>query len=129
MLTKMILCTFKTCNWYFKASQTMQVGQTVTQLNEDTAPSKELTPQFNIIANTRSLKTLYANLISMSMMGVIYYLMIIGWYGREVLLYGSETWRTTKKTTRKVKTFINNCHRRILKYTSQKPLAHWNWNK
>jgi len=102
----------------------MQVGQTVTQLNEDTAPSKELTPQFNIIANTRSLKTLYANLISMSMMGVIYYLMIIGWYGREVLLYGSETWRTTKKTTRKVKTFINNCHRRILKYTSQKPLAH-----
>jgi len=30
-------------------------------------------------------------------------------------VYGSETWRTTKKTTRKVQTFINNCHRRILK--------------
>ena len=30
-------------------------------------------------------------------------------------MYGSETWRTTKKTTRKVQTFINNCHRRILK--------------
>ena len=35
---------------------------------------------------------------------------------KSVLLYGSETWRTTKKTTRKVQTFINNC----LRYTGQK---------
>ena len=34
---------------------------------------------------------------------------------KSVLLYGSETWRTTKKTTRKVQTFINNCLRLILK--------------
>ena len=34
---------------------------------------------------------------------------------RSVLLYGSETWRTAKKTTRKVQTFIYNCLRRILK--------------
>jgi len=34
---------------------------------------------------------------------------------KSVLLYGSETWRATKKSTRKVKTFINNCLRHILK--------------
>ena len=34
---------------------------------------------------------------------------------KSVLLFGSETWRTTMKTTRKVETFIHNCLRRILK--------------
>ena len=34
---------------------------------------------------------------------------------KSVLLYGSETWRTTNKTTRKVQTFIKNCIRRIPK--------------
>nr|KAG5689204.1 hypothetical protein BaRGS_014860 [Batillaria attramentaria] len=33
---------------------------------------------------------------------------------RSVLLYGAETWRTTKTTIRKVQTFINSCLRRIL---------------
>lgn len=33
---------------------------------------------------------------------------------KSVLLYGAETWRTTKTTTRKVQTFINSCLRRIL---------------
>ena len=33
---------------------------------------------------------------------------------KSVLLYGAETWRTTKNTTMKVQTFINNCLRRIL---------------
>ena len=33
---------------------------------------------------------------------------------KSVLLYGSETWRTTKITTMKVQTFINSCLRRIL---------------
>ena len=32
---------------------------------------------------------------------------------KSIILYGSETWRTTKKTTRKVQTFMNNCLRRI----------------
>ncbi len=34
---------------------------------------------------------------------------------KPVLLYGSETWRTTKTTTKKIQTFINNCLRRILR--------------
>ena len=33
---------------------------------------------------------------------------------KSVLLYGAETWRTTKNTTRKVQTFVNSCLRRIL---------------
>lgn len=33
---------------------------------------------------------------------------------KSVLLYGAETWRTTKTTTKKVQTFINSCLRRIL---------------
>jgi len=33
---------------------------------------------------------------------------------KTVLLYGSETWRTTKSNTAKLQTFINNCLRRIL---------------
>ena len=33
---------------------------------------------------------------------------------KPILLYGSETWRTTKTTITKVQTFINNCLRRIL---------------
>ena len=33
---------------------------------------------------------------------------------KPVLLYGAETWRTTKTTTTKVQTFINSCLRRIL---------------
>nr|KAG5693287.1 hypothetical protein BaRGS_011608 [Batillaria attramentaria] len=33
---------------------------------------------------------------------------------KSVLLYGAETWRTTKTTIRKVQTFINSCLRRIL---------------
>ena len=37
---------------------------------------------------------------------------------KSVSLYGSETWMTTKKTTRKVQTFIYNCLRRI-------PKIHW----
>lgn len=32
---------------------------------------------------------------------------------KSVLLYGSETWRMTKKTLQKVQTFINSCLRRI----------------
>ena len=34
---------------------------------------------------------------------------------KAVLLYGSETWRTTKTTTKKIQTFINTCLRRILR--------------
>ena len=34
---------------------------------------------------------------------------------KSVLLYGSETWRTTKITIKKIQTFINTCLRRILK--------------
>ena len=34
---------------------------------------------------------------------------------KPVLLYGSETWRTTVATTKKVQTFINSCLRRILR--------------
>ena len=33
---------------------------------------------------------------------------------KAVLLYGSETWRTTKATTKRIQTFINSCLRRIL---------------
>ena len=33
---------------------------------------------------------------------------------KAVLLYGAETWRTTKTILKKVQTFINNCLRRIL---------------
>ena len=33
---------------------------------------------------------------------------------KAVLLYGSETWRTTKTITKKVQTFVNSCLRRIL---------------
>ena len=33
---------------------------------------------------------------------------------KAVLLYGSETWRTTKSTTKKIQTFINGCLRKIL---------------
>ena len=33
---------------------------------------------------------------------------------KSVLLYGSETWRTTKNNIRKVQTFINGCLRKIL---------------
>ena len=32
---------------------------------------------------------------------------------KSVLLYGSETWRTTKKMLQKIQTFINSCLRRI----------------
>ena len=32
---------------------------------------------------------------------------------KSVLLYGSETWRTTKQLQRKIQVFINNCLRRI----------------
>ena len=32
-----------------------------------------------------------------------------------LLLYGSETWRTTVATTKKLQTFINSCLRRILR--------------
>ena len=31
-----------------------------------------------------------------------------------VLLYGSETWRTTKSSTKRVQTFVNRCLRKIL---------------
>ena len=34
---------------------------------------------------------------------------------KSVLLYGSETWRVTKTTTRMLQTFINKCLRYILK--------------
>lgn len=33
---------------------------------------------------------------------------------KQVMLYGSETWRTTKHTTHRLQTFINSCLRRIL---------------
>ena len=33
---------------------------------------------------------------------------------KAVLLYGAETWRTTKGNTKKLQTFINRCVRRIL---------------
>lgn len=33
---------------------------------------------------------------------------------KSLLLYGAETWRTIKTTTRKIQTFINSCLRRIL---------------
>ena len=34
---------------------------------------------------------------------------------KSALLYGAETWRTTKTTIKRVQTFINSCLRRILK--------------
>ena len=34
---------------------------------------------------------------------------------KSVLLYGSETWRMTKRTLQKLQTFINNCLRRIFR--------------
>ena len=34
---------------------------------------------------------------------------------KSVLMYGSETWRLTKQTTRKLQAFVNSCLRRILK--------------
>ena len=34
---------------------------------------------------------------------------------KSVLLYGAETWRTTKTVHRKIKTFVNSCLRKILK--------------
>ena len=34
---------------------------------------------------------------------------------KAVLLYGSETWRTTKQTSQKLQIFVNKCLRRILK--------------
>lgn len=34
---------------------------------------------------------------------------------KSVLLYGAETWRTTKTTIKRIQTFINSCLRRILK--------------
>ena len=34
---------------------------------------------------------------------------------KPVLLYGAETWRTTKLTINRVQTFVNNCLRRILR--------------
>ena len=34
---------------------------------------------------------------------------------KPVLLYGSETWRTTVTTTKKIQTFINTCLKRILR--------------
>ena len=33
---------------------------------------------------------------------------------KAVLLYGSETWRSTQKTLKRIQTFINKCLRRIL---------------
>ena len=42
---------------------------------------------------------------------------------KAVLLYGSETWRTTQKTLKRIQTFINKCLRRILhlKWTDKVP--------
>ncbi|PVD22635.1 hypothetical protein C0Q70_15890 [Pomacea canaliculata] len=34
---------------------------------------------------------------------------------KSVLLYGAETWRTTKGTMKKIQTFVNQCLRRILR--------------
>ena len=34
---------------------------------------------------------------------------------KAILLYGSETWRTTKQTSQKLQSFVNKCLRRILK--------------
>ena len=34
---------------------------------------------------------------------------------KAILLYGSETWRTTKQMTQKLQSFVANCLRRILK--------------
>jgi len=34
---------------------------------------------------------------------------------KSVLLYGAETWRTTKASMKKIQTFINQCLRRILR--------------
>ena len=34
---------------------------------------------------------------------------------KSVLLYGAETWRTTKSITNKIQTFVNSCLRRILR--------------
>jgi hypothetical protein len=36
-----------------------------------------------------------------------------GLNGKSVLLYGSETWRTTKTNSHKLQTFINTCLRNI----------------
>ena len=46
-----------------------------------------------------------------------YYPLALGYkdYVKPVLLYASETWRTTKKTIRKGQTLINNCLRPILR--------------
>ena len=34
---------------------------------------------------------------------------------KSILLYGSETWRMTKKTLQKIQTFINSCLKRIFR--------------
>ena len=47
---------------------------------------------------------------------------------KSVLLFGSETWRSTKKTTRKVQTFLDNSPSDAYsRYTGQKPSAMWNY--
>ena len=42
---------------------------------------------------------------------------------KPVLLYGSETWRTTETITRKLQTFINGCLRRLLKIRWQERIS------
>ena len=34
---------------------------------------------------------------------------------KSVLLYGSETWRTTKSSQKSIQTFLNNCYRKIFR--------------
>ena len=48
---------------------------------------------------------------------------LFNFYVKPVLLYGSETWRTTLTTTKMIQTFINTCLQRILTSTSRKPSA------
>ena len=54
---------------------------------------------------------------------------------KSVLLYGSETWRTTKQLQRKIQVFINNCLRRIFNINWKDKITNkelwnmqcWNW--
>ena len=58
---------------------------------------------FNILRKTWSSKTISTNTK----------LCIFNSNVKQVMLYGSETWRTTQ-TTARLQTFLNNCLRRIL---------------
>ncbi|KAK2140144.1 hypothetical protein NP493_5959g00012 [Ridgeia piscesae] len=44
---------------------------------------------------------------------------------KAVLLYGTETWRSTQKTLKRIQTFINKCLRRILHLKWKQDIQHY----